>query len=346
MKKTLTFISSLFLMIFIFTGCSSQSSSSALENTESKSNTPTENVMLDKVNVIALKGPTAMGMTKFMDKVDKGEITDYNYAFTISSSVDEVIPKIVQGKIDIGAVPANLASVLYNNTGGEVQVLAINTLGVLYIVESGNSISSIEDLKGKTIYASGKGSSPEYILNYILKQNGMDMSSDIQIEWKSEHTECLSALMAEENAIAMLPQPFVTTAQTKSENIRVAFDLTKEWDQLQTDSEAPSALITGVLVVRKEFSEKNPQIVSAFLDQYKESVQFINSHVEEGAKLISNYDIVSEEVAKKALPYCNITFIEGNEMKEKLSGYLSVLSHQNPKSIGDKLPLEDFYYQR
>ena len=130
MKKTLTFISSLFLMIFIFTGCSSQSSSSALENTESKSNTPTENVMLDKVNVIALKGPTAMGMTKFMDKVDKGEITDYNYAFTISSSVDEVIPKIVQGKIDIGAVPANLSSVLYNNTGGEVQVLAINTLGV------------------------------------------------------------------------------------------------------------------------------------------------------------------------------------------------------------------------
>lgn len=345
MKKTLTLISYLFLMIIMFAGCSSQSSST-IENMEEKPNISTESVMMDKVNITALKGPTAMGMTKFMDGVDKGEITDYEYEFTISSSVDEVIPKIVQGKTDIGAVPANIASVLYNNTEGEIQVLAINTLGVLYIVESGNSLYSIEDLRGKTIYASGKGASPEYILNYILQENGMDISSDIQIEWKSEHTECLSALMAEENAIAMLPQPFVTTAQTKSENIRVAFDLTKEWDQLQTNSETSSALITGVLVVRKEFSEKNPQIVSAFLDQYKESVQFINNNVEQGAKLIGNYDIVTEEVAKKALPYCNITFIEGSEMKEKLSGYLSVLFHQNPKSIGDKLPLEDFYYQR
>ena len=144
---------------------------------------------------------------------------------------------LAQGTTDIAAVPANLASVLYNNTEGGVQVLAINTLGVLYIVESGDTVHSVEDLRGKTIYASGKGNTPEAALNYVLTQNGIDPSADVTIEWKSEQAECLSALMAEENAIAMLPQPFVTTAQAQSENLRVALDLTEEWDALQADSE-------------------------------------------------------------------------------------------------------------
>ena len=255
-------------------------------------------------------------------------------------------PKLVQGEIDIAAVPANLASVLYNNTEGSVEVLAINTLGVIYIVESGDTVTSVEDLRGKTIYASGKGSTPEYALNYILSENGIDPASDVTIEWKSEHAECLSALMAEENAIAMLPQPFVTTAQTKSDTIRVALDLTEEWDKLQEGSDAPSTLITGVVVARREFVEQNPEAVSAFMDHYKESVDFVNSNVEEAAQLVGQYDIVTAEVAQKALPECNITFIEGSEMKDNLSGYLAVLLEQNPQSVGGALPADDFYYSR
>ena len=299
-----------------------------------------------EVNVMALKGPTAMGMVSFMNQVDEGEVTDNQYHFTIAAAADEVTPKLVQGEADIAAVPANLASVLYNNTEGGVQVLAINTLGVLYIVESGDTVASVEDLRGKTIYASGKGSTPEYALNYVLSQNGIDPESDVTIEWKSEHTECLAALMAEENAIAMLPQPFVTTAQTKSENVRVALDLTEEWDKLQEGSEAPSALITGVVLARKEFAEQNPEAVSAFLDHYKESVEFVNGNTEEAAQLVEKYDIVTAAVAVKALPACNITFIEGTEMKDKLSGYLAVLLDQNPKSVGGALPEDDFYYSR
>ena len=213
------------------------------------------------VKVMALKGPTAMGMVQLMDQADTGQISDYDYQFTIAASADEVTPQLVQGNADIAAIPANLASVLYNNTDGQVEVLAINTLGVLYIVESGDTVSSVADLKGKTIYASGKGSTPEYALNYILSENGIDPENDVTIEWKSEHTECLSALLADEDAIAMLPQPFVTTAQTKSDSIRVALDLTEEWDKLQADSSQPSALITGVMVARTDFVEENPQAV-------------------------------------------------------------------------------------
>lgn len=298
------------------------------------------------VRVMALKGPTAMGMVQLMDTAEAGPVGGNAYEFTIAASADEVTPKLVQGEADIAAVPANLASVLYNNTEGKIQVLAVNTLGVLYIVESGDTVQTAADLKGKTIYASGKGSTPEYALNYILSSNGIDPEKDVTIEWKSEHSECVAALSSGEGGIAMLPQPFVTTAQAKNDSIRIALDLTKEWDALQSGAETPSALITGVVVVRADFAAENPGAVSAFLDSYKESVDFVNNSTEDAAALIEKYDIVPAAVAVKALPYCNITFIEGTELKEKLSGYLNVLFDQNPKAVGGKLPDDDFYYSR
>lgn len=298
------------------------------------------------VNVMALKGPTAMGMVQMMDAVDKGEISSNIYHFNLAASPDEVPPAIAQGTVDIAAVPANLASVLYNKTEGQVQVLAINTLGVLYIVENGETVKAVEDLKGRTIYASGKGATPEFALNYILKGNGIDPASDVTIEWKSEHAECLSALMADESGIAMLPQPFVTTAQTKSEGLKVVLDLTEEWDKLQENEENPSALITGVVIARKAFIEENPNAVDDFLNHYYESVLFVNSNVDEAAALVGAYDIVPEEVAVKALPKCNITFVEGSDMEQQLSGYLAILAEGDPASVGGAVPGDDFYYKK
>lgn len=338
MKKLLSLFCVLTLCTALFAGCASSNQNGG----------PGDIPTADPVNVriAALKGPTAMGMVQFMDQVDSGVLTDNNYTFSIAAAIDEVTPMLAKGELDIAAVPANVSSVLYNNNSAGFQVLAINTLGVLYIVESGNTVQSMEDLRGKTIYASGKGATPEYALNYILSANGIDPTADVTIEWKSEHAECLSALMAQENAIAMLPQPFVTTAQTKSDQIRVALDLTQEWDALQEDNETPSALITGVVVARREFVEQNPDAVSAFLDHYKTSVEYVNSNTDEAAQLVGQYEIVTAEVAEKALPACNITFIEGKEMQEKLSGYLAVLFEQNPRSIGGALPGDDFYFSR
>ena len=288
MKKLLSLLCVLSLSAALLAGCSTAGDAGTSE-TPGSSSTPSDvTEMADPidVNVMALKGPTAMGMVEFMNEADSGTITDNNYHFNITAATDEVSAALAQGTTDIAAVPANLASVLYNNTEGGVQVLAINTLGVLYIVESGDTVHSVEDLRGKTIYASGKGNTPEAALNYVLTQNGIDPSADVTIEWKSEQAECLSALMAEENAIAMLPQPFVTTAQAQSESLRVALDLTEEWDALQADSETPSTLVTGVVVARTTFVEEHPEVVSAFLDHYQESVDYVNSNEEEPAQLL------------------------------------------------------------
>ncbi|MDD6041689.1 MAG: ABC transporter substrate-binding protein [Clostridia bacterium] len=291
--------------------------------------------------VAGMKGPTAMGMVKMMQD-DAGEA----YDFSVIVAIDEINTKLVKGELDIAAVPANVASVLYNKTQGKIQVLAINTLGVLYMVENGDSVQTIDDLRGRTIYSAGKGATPEYALNYVLSANGIDPASDVTIEFKSEQAECLSALLATPGSVAMMPQPFVTTAQAKAEGIRVALDMNEEWARVQEGAENPSAMITGVVVARSEFVQSQPEAVNAFLDSYKASVAFTNEHVEEAASIIATYDIIPEGVAKKAVPHCSIVCIEGAEMQTKLAGYLNVLFEQNPAAVGGALPNDDFYYQR
>ena len=291
----------------------------------------------ESIRVSAFKGPTAMGLSYFMNE---DEELDLPYDFTISAAIDEISPLIIQGKTDIACVPANLASVLYNKTEGGVKVLAVNTLGVLYICENGSTVTDIQDLKGRTIFASGKGATPEYALNYILKQNGIDPENDVTIEWKSEHSECLASLTANEGSVALLPQPFVTTAQTKAEGINVVIDITEEWEKLDNGS----ACLTGVVIATSEFVELYPEVVDEFLSKYAESVNYVNDNVAEGAQLIGKYEIVPAAVAEKAIPECNIVCITGAEMKNKLSGYLGVLFEQEPTSVGGAIPADDFYY--
>lgn len=344
MKKIISLITAFMLTAALLAGCGSTGNGTGDQtDKQENSGTQTQAEPVD-VNVMALKGPTAMGMVKLMDDADSGNVDTENYSFEIAASADEVTPKLIQGETDIAAVPANLASVLYNKTEGQIQVLAVNTLGVLYIVENGDSIHSVSDLAGRTIYASGKGSTPEYALNFILEKNGLTPGTDVTIEWKSEHSECVSALAQDPEGIAMLPQPFVTTAQAKNPNLKVALDLTEEWDKVMENEETKSSLLTGVVVVRKEFAEENPEAVEDFMDRYADSVKYVNDNVEEAAKLVGNYDIVTEDVAVKAIPECNIVCITGEDMKEQLSGYLAVLKDANPESIGGELPGDDFYY--
>ena len=283
----------------------------------------------------AMKGPTAMGMAQLLD--------DDNYDFSIVASPDEIVPMIVQGQVDVAAVPSNLASVLYQKTDKNVSVLAVNTLGILYLVENGDSIQSVEDLKGKTIYASGKGATPEYALNSVLESNGLDPEKDVTIEYKSEHAEVVAALAEDQTAVGLLPQPFVTTALMKNENLRVALDLNELWESSVTDG---SKLVTGVVIARNDYLKEHEADVDAFMDAYKTSVEFVNSDTEAAAEIIGNHDIIPTEVAAKAIPECSIVFMEGEEMQTILSGYLNTLNEQNPETIGGQLPDEDFYYKR
>ena len=299
------------------------------------------------VRVAALKGPTAMGMVKLMsdneaasEEGGEADAAQNGYEFTLAASADEVTPSLMKGDLDIACVPANLASVLYNKTGGDIVTLAINTLGVLYVVENGNAVQSMADLTGKTIVASGKGSTPEYALRYLLTENGIDPDTGVTIDWKSEHSECVASLASGAATIAMLPQPFVTVAQTQLPDLRVALDLTEEWDALDNGS----ALLTGVVVARADFVKEHPAAVSNFLEQYSASVDWVNANTAEAAELIGGYDIVDATVAEKALPYCNIVCVTGTEMMDMLSGYLSVLWEQDAESVGGGMPNDDFYY--
>ena len=297
--------------------------------------------------VAALKGPTAMGMVKLMSDneatAEEGGEEDAGqggYEFTLAASADEVTPSLMKGDLDIACVPANLASVLYNKTGGDIVTLAINTLGVLYVVENGNAVQSMADLTGKTIVASGKGSTPEYALRYLLTENGIDPDTGVTIDWKSEHSECVASLASGAATIAMLPQPFVTSALSQVEGLRVALDMNEEWQKV-----AGSKLVTGVLVVRKDAVEADADRFAAFMDAYQASVDAANTDLEGTAALCEEYGIVAKAaLAQKALPQCNIVFETGDQMKTDLTTYYQVLFDADPTSVGGSMPADDFYY--
>ena len=301
-----------------------------------------ETVEDDKPNlrIVALKGPTAMGLVKLMDISEKkSDDLDNSYTFTIEASPDAVTPLIAKNEVDIACIPANLAAVLYNNTG-KIQVVAINTLGVLYLVgRTDSSISSLDDIKGRTIYSAGKGSTPEYAIETILSGYGLVDGIDVRVEWKSEHAECVAALMNDENALALLPQPFATSAMMQNPSLVIFSDLNDLWKDLSGTS-----LITGVTVVNKEFAAKNREAVEDFLEEYSESAEWVNENVEEAALLIENYGIIKAQVALKAIDKCNIVVWTGDKLEENLSVYLDALYKENPKSVGGSVPGEEFYF--
>ena len=299
--------------------------------------TPYESV---NIRLGGLKGPTSMGMAKLLDDAGNG-LTANTYTFTMAPSANELTPQLIQGELDILAVPANVGAILYNQTQGAVELIAASTLGVLYITEKGGeTVTDVKSLAGKTLYATGKGATPEYALSYLLSQNGLTLGEDVTVEWKSEPSEIVALMAQEENSIAMLPQPFVTVAQGKLEGLHVALDLSAEWDKLGLDSR----LITAGLLVRKAFADEHPDAVAKFLEEYAASTDYANTHAAETAALVEKMDIVTATVAEKALSGCNLVCITGPEMKTAVSGYLQTLYDLKPEAVGGAMPAEGFYW--
>ena len=293
------------------------------------------------VRVGSLKGPTSMGLVKLMDDNEKGT-SAASYEFTMVTAADELIGKVASGDLDIALIPANVASVLYNKTNGGISVIDINTLGVLDIVASDDSIKSIADLKGKTLALTGKGTTPDYVIHYLMKENGLS-EDDVKLEFKSEPTEVAALLKEQPDTIGLLPQPFVTAACAQNESLKIILDLTSEWDALQ--GEGGSRMVTGVTVVRNAFLDERGADVDTFLKEHAASAEFANAEPDAASELIAAAGIIEKApVAKKALPYCNITCLTGEDMKTALSGYLKVLFEQDPKAVGGTLPEDTFYY--
>lgn len=345
-KKCLALVTSLVLVLGMLTGCGSG----------------------DAVNIRvgSLKGPTSMGILFLMDKAQKGETAD-TYEFQMATGADELLPLMVKGELDIALVPANVASVLYQKTSGGVSVIDINTLGVLYVVTGTAEVGSIEDLKGKTIYLTGKGTTPEASLRYVLAAGGLT-EKDYTLEFKSEATEVAAVLAENPDAIGLLPQPFVTAALMQNDALKVILDLNEEWvrvgsientdgtgisgntEKAESQDSAGSqdgveGMVTGVTVVRKAFLEEHPEAVEDFLKEHALSAEAINTDAATGAALAVAAGIVAKEpIAQKAIPQCNITCVTGEEMKTALSAYLEVLADFNAELVGGQIPADDFYY--
>lgn len=302
------------------------------ENTEVKEK--------EKINVVALKGPTALGSVKLWEDSENGE-TEAIYNISVVGDPSEAVAKIANKDADVAMVPTNMASVLYNKTSKNVNIAAINTLGVLYLVTNDKSISSIRDLAGKTVFVSGQGATPDFVLRYILKKNGLTPGKDVNLEYKSEHSELAAQVISENVNIAVLPEPFVSQVLTKNSKIMVSLDLTNEWNKITNDS----VLTMGSIVVRKDFLKNKKEDFDKFLKNYQKSVEYVSENTENAAELADKFGIMQKEIAIKALPKCNVVFISGNEMQQKTENFLKILYDFEPKSIGGKIPDEDFYYK-
>ncbi|MDF1495006.1 ABC transporter substrate-binding protein [Caproiciproducens sp. CPB-2] len=345
-KKIISLGLSACMALSVLAGCAgpAAASSGGPASSEAVSSAQPSSAAAEKttIKIAALKGPTGLGMLKLMSDNDAKTAAE-NYEFTIVGAPDEIVSKISKGEVDVAAVPTNLAATLYNKTEGKVQMAAVNTLGVLSILTKGEDISSIKDLKGKTVYSSGQGSTPEYAFNYILSQNGLEVGKDVKVEYKAEHAELAALMVSGKAKIAVLPEPFVTQVTAKDKDVKIALNITDEWNKI---ADGKSVLTMGCLIVRKDFAEQHKEAFDAFLKEYKESTDYTNTKVEEAAALSEKYDIMPAAVAKKAIPNCNIVYMDGDEMKAKIPDFLNVLFTANQKSVGGKLPGDDFYYTK
>lgn len=342
MKRTVSILSILMAVVLMLTmaACTGGATNNTTPDTTATEFVPVKGTLAEGefMNVYTLKGPTGMGMAELI--ADESDEEDKDYKFTVVSAPEEIAAAIINGDADVAACPVNLASVLYNKTGGRISLLALNTLGVTYIVTNGVEINSIEDLRGKTIVSAGQGATPEYILNKLLADSGLKVGEDVNVEFKSEHSDVASLLVAGEAQIALLPEPQVTSATVQNPDLKVALDLTKEWE-----AKYGTKLVQGCVIARKDFADAYRGTIDEFLEEYKESVEFINTASDEAAQMIVDAGIIPKApLAKKAIPNCYITFITGEEMVTLTKDNLKVLYDANNASVGGKLPNEDFYY--
>ena len=352
-KKLLAMLLAL-SMAFALTACKksaeepsvspSDSVTESAEPSESPSAESSTPVMGEDVRLAVLSGPTGIGAAKLLSDSD-ADATVNHYDYTIAADNSELVAGLTGSDpaFDIATVASNVAVNLYNKTDGGVKIIALGTLGVLHILESGGNetVSSVADLAGKTIWAVGQGANPEYVLRYVLSENGLDPDKDVTLLF-ADAAEITQKLMTGEAEVAMLPVPAATAAILKSEGkVRAALDMTEEWNALNTGSQ----LIMTAVVARTEFIEQHPDAVSLFLEEYAGSIDYVNTNVDDAAELVAGFGITpSAPIAKQAIPQCHLTYIAGKDMGPAISGYYDILWQADPAAVGGSLPDDGIYY--
>ena len=293
------------------------------------------------VNVMVLSGPTGVGAARMMTTPATSVIADPSpYNFTVVAGNDEVAPAIAKGEVDIACIATNVAANLYNKNIG-IRVLAVNTLGVLYILEKGNTVTDIASLRGKTVYTTGQGANPEYILDHLLTQNGLDPDKDVDIQFMTPQ-EVTAKMVQSTDGICMLPVPAATALLIKDSGVREALSVSDEWDKV-----SPSPLVMGCVVARTDFMDEHPELVEQFMADYKASIDYMTdpANLTEAAKLVAASGITANEgIAQRAIPQCNLTCTTGDEMRSAIQAYFDILFTADPSSIGGGNPDDEFYF--
>ena len=333
MKKLLAILLTMAL-VFALVGCSDTDTTSTPNvSTDSEAYTAVD------MSVAYMTGPTGIGMAKLNADSD-AKLTANNYTFTVATAATDITGKFLKGEINIASVPTNVAANLYNKSNGKVRMLAVNTNGVLSILEKGNTIKSVADLKGKTIYSTGKGQNPEYILNYILNKNGINPATDVTINFVSSD-DLKAKLISGEAEIAMAPEPLATAVMVQNKQLNRALSINDEWSKV-SDTE----LMMGCVIALDSYVEANPKAIEKFLEEYEASIKFATTNIDETATYCEKYGIAPKAaIAKKSIPICNLCYVTGTDMKTNVNGYYSVLFDADPTSIGGKLPADDLYYK-
>ena len=343
-KKLTAVISLIMALALLFASCSAGGNTptdpaSPSESKASETELTTVPAQRQEIKIGFLKGPTGMGAAYLLEQNELGK-TAAKYTVSLESSPDVFKASLIKGDIDIAALPVNVCAVLNQKTEGKVKLLAVNTLGTLYIMSNDESIKTVADLKGKTVLSAGQGTTTEYVLAHILEKNGLKAGTDVTVEYASEHAEVVTKASSGSYSVILLPEPFVTQMKLAGKGFNVAIDLTAEWKKL-----GEGELTMGAVAVRSDFAEKNPEAVAQFLSDYKKSVDFAVNNADEASALIEKHGIVAKAaVAKQALPNCNLTLITGKEMKDNASAYLKVLFDASPAAVGGELPGDAFYY--
>lgn len=343
-------------LLFTLTACNPAGADPSIEPTQESSAAPglepssqpagTPSLSGDDepdIRLAVLSGPTGVGAAKLLDSVNGNQAElRAGYAYTIANDNSELVAGLTGAdpEFDIATVASNVAVNLYNKTDGGVQIIAVGTLGVLHILESGGKteINSMADLVGKTVYAAGQGANPEYVLRYLLRENGLD---GVEVVF-ADASEISAKLISGEIECAMLPVPAATAAIMKSEGkVRAAIDLTEAWDSLRNGSQ----LIMTAVVARTEFAQAHPDLVAGFLADYEASIDFVNNNVDEAAELVAGLGITpSAPIAKQAIPQCHLAFLSGMDMVAAISDYYSVLYSIDPAAVGGSLPDDGIYW--
>ena len=349
----------LMLLCLVLSACGSKTPSSSAStpgtvpaaSTEAPASVPASEVPASEaaaktvIRLGMLAGPTGMGAAKLLADNAEGRTLN-RYENTLFTAPDQITAKLISGELDIAAVPTNLAAVLYQKTNGGVQLLALNTLGVLHLLTAqGETVNSLEDLKGKTVYSSGQAAVPEYVLNYVLDSAGI--LDQVKVVYEAEHDAVVAALAAGKATVAVLPEPKATAALMQVEGLTKTLDLTEEWNKAAEKAGSRSVLSMGCVVVRTDFAKANDAAVKDFLKEYKASIEYMKdpANLDAAASLCEQYGIIPKApIAKKALPGSNLYYADGAEMKARIAPFYEVLFGFAPASVGGKLPDDGFYY--